>query len=119
MATSEFKISQEQVPQATILHLRGWLDAQSENGLIAAVQEAHANGAKNLVLNMAEIDMMTSAGIRALQKLYKMFMDAGSASSLNIRLCGAPPQVYRVLSLTGFLQTMPMYETLQSALASF
>jgi anti-anti-sigma factor len=118
MATSEFKISQEQVQQATVFHLRGWLDAQSENGFIATVQEAQANGVKNLVLNMTEIDMLTSAGIRALQKLYKIFMDSGTASFLNIRLCGAPPQVYRVLSLTGFLQTMPMYETLQSALAS-
>lgn len=119
MATSEFKISQEQVQQATVFHLRGWLDAQSENRFVAAVQEAQTNGIKNLVLDMAEIDMMTSAGIRALQKLYKMYMDSGAASSLNIRLCGAAPQVYNVLSLTGFLQTMPMYETLQSALASF
>lgn len=123
MAKSDFKITTEQIEHArkpvTVLNLRGWLDAQSEEALISAVQDIHANGAKYLVLNMEDIEMLTSVGIRALQKLYKLFTPESGSQTAQLRLCSAPPQVYNVLAMTGFLQSMPMYETQQSALASF
>jgi len=34
-------------------------------------------------------------------------------------LCNAPPQIYNVLGITGFLQNIPMYESLADALESF
>jgi anti-anti-sigma factor len=99
--------------------MRGWLDAQGESALLTTVQDAGTQGAKYLVLNMADIEMLTSAGIRALQKLYKQYTPSEGSPTVHLRLCSAQPQVYRVLALTGFLQTMPMYETLHSALISF
>jgi hypothetical protein len=37
----------------------------------------------------------------------------------HLKLCNAPPQIYNVLGLTGFLQNIPMYESMDSALGSF
>lgn len=123
MAPSDFKVTTEQIKQAngeiiTAFHLRGWLDAQSEAGFLAAAQEAHTQGAHKIIIHMEELTMLTSAGIRILQKIHKLYSSSESDSAI-MKLCSAPPQVYHALSLTGFLHTAPMYENLQSAIASF
>jgi anti-anti-sigma factor len=124
MANSEFKVTTEHIQRQdkapiTIFYLKGWLDAQSETSLLTAAQEAHTNGTRYLVVHLEDLSMLTSAGIRALQKMYKMFSSEANAESPNMKLCSAPPQVYHALSLTGFLHSAPMYENLQSALKSF
>jgi len=122
MANPDFKITSEQVQQdgrnpVTIFFLKGWLDAQSEDTLLTAAEEAHTQGARNLVIQLEDVQILTSAGIRTLQKIYRLFTPDAKPSGM--RLCSAPPQVYHPLSLTGFLQTVPMYETLQAALDSY
>jgi anti-anti-sigma factor len=109
------KISQEQVDsQTSVFHLNGWLDAQSEETLIKAAQDSRSQGVKSLVLDLEEISMLTSAGIRSIQKIFKNFTE--SQEGLELKLCNAPPNVYHVLKLTGILQMLPIYESLQAAL---
>lgn len=104
----------------TVLHLRGWLDAQGEELLLAAARDAHDAGARFLLLNLAEVDTLTSAGMRAMQKVYKLFTAEEEYFKVaRVKLCNAPPQVYHVLGVTGFLQNIPNYETQQAALDSF
>ncbi|MBE0671133.1 MAG: STAS domain-containing protein [Anaerolineales bacterium] len=104
----------------TVLHLRGWLDAQSEEMLLAAARDAYTAGARFLLIDLAEVDTLTSAGMRAMQKVYKLFTSEEEHFKVaRVKLCNAPPQVYHVLGVTGFLQNIPNYETLQSALDSF
>lgn len=119
---ADLKIETEQIQRqgkepATVFHLRGWLDAQSEVQFQKAAQEAYSAGVRFLVLDLAEVDTLTSAGMRAIQRVYMQF--TGSQKNAGMKLCSAPPQVYHVLGLTGFLQSMPMYENLQAALDSF
>jgi anti-anti-sigma factor len=124
MPNMDFKLTSEQIRRegketVTVFTVRGWLDAQSEGALVAAAQEAHAQGARNLILNLEDVNTLTSAGIRALQKTYRLFNPSEhTVHTSHMRLCNAPPQVYHVLSLTGFLQSCPNYETLQAALNS-
>lgn len=104
----------------TVLHLRGWLDAQSEEMLLAAARDAHTAGARFLLIDLAEVDTLTSAGMRAMQKVYKLFTAEEEQFKIaRVKLCNAPPQVYHVLGITGFLQNIPNYETLQTAIDSF
>ena len=115
----DFKITSEQIQQqgkdpVTVFHLRGWLDAQSEEMLLTAAREARTAGTNHLVLYLEELTMLTSVGIRAIQKAQKVFENA-----TDLKLCNAPPNVYHVLKLTGFLQTLPVYESLQAALDSY
>lgn len=112
---TELKITSEVInQQTTIFHLQGWLDAQSEQKLITASQEAHQQGAHRLILDLEEISMLTSAGIRSIQKVQKIF----DASGRDIKLCNAPPNVYHVLKMTGILQILPIYESLEAALSA-
>ena len=120
---SDLRISsgemQADVP-VTVFSLRGWLDAQSEEQLLEAARTAYENGVRYLLIDMGELDTLTSAGMRALQKVYQMFTPKEDRFKLaHLKLCNAPPQIYNVLGITGFLQNIPMYESLDAALDSF
>jgi anti-anti-sigma factor len=122
---SDLKITSEVVERngksaVTVLHLRGWLDAQSEPQLLDAAQTAKSGGAIYLVLDMAEVDTLTSAGMRAIQKVYKLITPPDQHFKVAyVKLCNAPPQIYHVLGITGFLHNTPMYESLDAALESY
>lgn len=120
---SDLKITSEQVQAdvpVTIFHLRGWLDAQSEEQLLEASRSARDDGARYLLIDMSELDTLTSAGMRALQKVYHLYTPREDHSgTAHVKLCNAPPQIYNVLGITGFLQNMPMYESLDAAVQSF
>jgi len=120
---SDLKISSEQtqadVP-VTVFRLRGWLDAQSEEHLLEAARNAHDGGARYLLIDMSDLDTLTSAGMRALQKVYQIFTPKEDHFKVaHLKLCNAPPQIYNVLGITGFLQNIPMYESQDTALQSF
>ena len=117
------KITKEQVQgkvQVSVLHLRGWLDAQSEDKFLEAARIAYDDGARYLLVNMHDLDTLTSAGMRAIQKVYQMYTPKDDHFKVaHLKLCNAPPQIYNVLGITGFLQNIPMYESLEDALESF
>ena len=120
---SDLTISSEQtqvdVP-VTVFHVRGWLDAQSEEQLLEAARTAYDSGARYLLIDMRDLDTLTSAGMRALQKVYQIFTPKEDHFKVaHLKLCNAPPQIYNVLGITGFLQNIPMYESTEAALQSF
>lgn len=120
---SSLKIIKEQVQgqvHVTVLHLRGWLDAQSEEILLAAGRGSYDEGSRYLLMDLAEVDTLTSAGMRAIQKVYKLFTPADEHFKVSrVKLCNAPPQVYHILGITGFLQNIPNFESTQAAIDSF
>ena len=121
--STDFKLLREQPqskPDVAVLHLRGWLDAQSEQKLVDAVQQAKDSGCQYVLLEMRDVDTITSAGIRAIQKAYRILTPAGDVSTMaRLKLCNAPAPVYQVLSMTGMLLSVPMYESAQDAVESF
>ena len=120
---SELKITTEQMQAAvpvTVFHIRGWLDGQSEAQFLETARLAYDDGARYLLVDMSDLDTLTSAGMRAIQKVYKMFTPSEDMFKVaHLKLCKAPPQIYNILGVTGFLQNIPMYETLNAALESF
>jgi len=120
---SDLKITSEEMQAAvpvTVFHLKGWLDAQSEEQLLERLRTAHDQGAQYALIDMSDLDTLTSAGMRALQKVYQMYTPKEERFKVaHLKLCNAPPQIYNILGITGFLQNIPMYESLDSALNSF
>ena len=103
-----------------IFHLQGWLDSKSEERFLQAGRIAYEAGARFLIIDLGEIEAITSAGMRAIQKVYKIFTPAEEHFKVaHIKICNAPPQINNILGITGFLQNIPSYATIQSALASF
>lgn len=120
---SDLRITSEEVQAGvpvSIFHLRGWLDAQSEEQLLETLRTSYEKGVRYAVIDLSELDTLTSAGMRALQKVYQMFTPKEERFKVaHLKLCNAPPQIYNVLGITGFLQNIPMYESLDAALESF
>lgn len=120
---SDLKNTVEQVDgevPVTVFHLRGWLDAQSESDFVKWADEAYEKGARYLLLDLSELDTLTSAGMRAIQKVYKQYTPEGADKEYpHLKLASAPPPVYHALKIAGFLLSIPMYESVQSALDSF
>lgn len=104
----------------TVFHLRGCLDAESEAQLLEAARIAYDEGGRYLLVDLSELDTLTSAGMRALQKVYQIFTPREDHFKVaHLKLCNAPLQIYHILGITGFLHNIPMYESLASALQSF
>ena len=120
---TDLQISSQEIQAdmpVTVFQLRGWLDAQSEEQLLEAARNAYDNGARYLLIDMSELDTLTSAGMRALQKVYQIFTPKDDQFKIaHLKLCNAPPQIYNVLGITGFLQNIPMYESQDAAIQSF
>ena len=120
---ADFKLTREQPagkPNITVFHLSGWLDRDGEDKLVEAVQQAKDGGCEYVLLDLAETNTITSAGVRAIQRTYQVLMPRGEASKTGrLKLCNAPAQVYQVLSITGLLVNVPMYESAEDAIESF
>ncbi len=120
---NNFGISSEQVHAhvpVTVFHMRGWLDARSEEQLLEAARLAYDGGARYLLIDMKELDTLTSAGMRALQKVYQIFTPKEDHFKVaHLKLCNAPPQIHNILGITGFLQNIPAYESVDAGLQSF
>ena len=120
---ADLKITSERAQgreDIVVFHLGGWLDALGEARLVAAVQKARDEGAKYVLLELSEMDTITSAGIRAMQKAYQILTPKDDAFKIaHLKLCNAPAQVYQVLGITGFLHNAPMYESMGDAIDSF
>ena len=118
---SDLKNSVEKVQgdiPITIFHLRGWLDAQSEDEFVKWAEDAYQEGVRYLLLDLSELDTLTSAGMRAIQRVYKLYT-AEEQENSHLKMAAAPPQVYHSLKITGFLKSIPMYESVLSAIDSF
>jgi anti-anti-sigma factor len=115
----------------TILHFHGHLDGQTENLAIASARTALNGGVRFLLLDLSGVDVISSAGLRALHAIYKMFTIHEEDEIMNqahvgeiykspyLKLACATPRVYDVLGMTGFLQNISTYPTVEEALQSF
>jgi len=117
--------------RVTILHLTGHLDGQVEGQLIESARQVQGSGGRFLLLDLGRLEMLTSAGLRALHTIYKALTPQEEHDAWHkehtgkvfkspyFKLAGASPQVHYVLSISGFLQNIPIFPDLQSALDSF
>ncbi len=115
----------------TILHLEGHLDGKTENDFVESARITVNKGARFLLLDLGGVDMITSAGLRALHSIYKMLNSQAEAEewrksnegetykSPYFKLAAASSQVEHILGISGFLQNISMYTTLKEAIDSF
>ena len=76
----------------------GRLDAKAANEAGEAFEEA-AKKANNVVLDMSELDYISSAGLRALKRLHAD--TAANGGSLKLR--GVQDDVMEIFEMTGFV----------------
>lgn len=115
----------------SILHLAGRLDGLSESMLLKTAQEEHQGGTSYLLLDLTQLSMLTSAGLRAFHTIYKLFTPTAEVEewgaqhpdepykSAYFKLAGTSSEIYYVLNIAGFLHNIPVFANLQEGLRSF
>lgn len=122
----------------TVVHLDGKLDSNSFQNLIDEAKKIFAGGARHIILDMAKLTYISSAGIVSLHSIAKLFRgealpetEAGwnvirslekersSGIQQNLKLFNVPPEVRSVLDVVGFSSFFEMYDDLEKAVASF
>ena len=70
----EIIISQNQdAPTITIMQLKGALDGNSYQAFITKAEKLYDSGSRNLLLDMSELDFLSSAGLAALHRIARVF----------------------------------------------
>lgn len=122
------KIEETKEDGTPVLHFDGTLDGQTEKSAVEAAQAVFDSGSKTLIINLSNLEMITSAGLRALHTIYKMYtpMEAIQAwqaehgdepfKSPNFILAEPSSQVHYILSIAGFLQSICIFPNMQEAL---
>ena len=135
----EIIISQDQdTPPVTVIRLRGALDGSSYQSFITEAEKLFDAGARNLLLDMSELDFLSSAGLAALHRVARIYRgedrstmeegwsaihamgrDGGSGFQEHIKLLNPSQKVKDVLDTVGFMAFFEIYTELHPAIASF
>lgn len=114
----------------TVLHLSGHLHGETERELMDQVRQAQEGGSKYLLLDLSHVDVLTSAGLRAIHNIFNMFTPQQDKTIIRqhgedpykspyFKLVCPNPDVYYVLNIAGFLQNILIYNELEEAIQSF
>jgi anti-anti-sigma regulatory factor len=135
----DISVSQAQgnVP-VTVLKLNGQLDGQNYQDLIAKAQEVYNAGARDILLDLADLTYISSAGLVALHSValllrgeelpdteggWSAYRAMGRSSEAgvqkHIKLLNPREEVKSVLEMVGFERVFEVHTDLDQAVQSF
>lgn len=122
----------------TILATHGDLDASSYQDLIAKANDVYLSGSRYILIDMADTNFMSSAGLIALHSIALLLqgatppdpeagweafhaMDRDREKGLQqfLKLLNPQPSIARSLKMTGFDQFIEVHQDRSTAIASF
>jgi anti-anti-sigma factor len=89
------------------LALQGELDLASSGALAEAVSKVCAEGAKEVVLDIGELEFIDSTGLRAILSSRIVCAESSCTLSVAPEADKVNPQVRRLLQVTGLLERLP------------
>jgi len=77
MNNEDLKISENVDDGVCRLFAKGRIDSNSADILLVKLEDALNNGQKAIILNMSQVDYLSSIGIRVILKIYKQANEIG------------------------------------------
>ena len=108
-------ISQSKVGNPAVLKLTGEIDAKTAPDLKLQMELIIGNGSTNIVLDMANLSYISSAGIGVLNATLKFLKE----KSGEIVLSGLSKEVKDTMDLMYFTKKIKIFPTVEAALSSF
>lgn len=99
----------------SILALSGKLDATSTNVFDEASRVLLDSGTQKIVIDLEELEYVSSAGLRGVLNLVK----SCRAASVMLAFCSMRPFVADVFSISGFSAMFPIYAAREEAIRAF
>lgn len=108
------QITTEQVDTTLVVIPAGRLDSNNATSFEKTVTDYVRNGERRIVIDLSQIDYISSAGLRVVLMLVKQLK--GSNGSLV--LCGMKPSIKEVFDISGFSKILQIRGTRAEALAA-
>jgi anti-anti-sigma factor len=115
MTVVQISQAQGRVP-VTVFHLQDRINLGNAAEMEQAAKDAFEGGARDMVIDLTKTPSITSAGIRSLVAIYKMFPADGVK---HVKLAGASAQIREVFEIAGILQHVEVFNTVDEAVAAF
>jgi len=114
----------------TVIHLRGDLHGETESQLMNQVRQIHQEGSRYLLLDLSGVEVLTSAGLRAIHSIFNLFTPKDDKTLISahanepykspyFKMVCPNPNIYYVLNIAGFLQNILIYNDVEEAVSSF
>ena len=114
----------------TIMHLDGHLHGNTEHQLLDHARQLYEDGTRHILLDLSALEVLSSAGLRAIQNIFKLLTPPGDLEIIHQRgvepykspyfkLVCPNPQIYYVLNITGFMQSLFIFNNMDDAVGSF
>lgn len=122
----------------TILALKGDLDASNFESVIAKARELYSSGTRHMLLDLSELNFMSSSGLVALHSIvllmrgekapdpqsgwaafHALDRERDSGAQHYVKLLNPQPKVLTSLQKTGLDEFFEIFTDRQAALASF
>lgn len=100
-------------PAAAVIRIFGRLDAISAPDFEQECNSRIAQGHTHLVADFSQVNYLSSAGLRSILAITKRLKPLGG----KLAVCCLQPMVHEVFSVSGFACYVPIYATLEEALA--
>jgi len=112
---TDFDLQVSHVGHVRILCIKGHVDAHTAPRLEEAIGALLAEGAFQVVLDLADLTYISSAGLGVLTGTLGTFREGGG----DLKLARAPEKVFRILDLLGFTRLLALYESTDDAIEAF
>jgi len=130
---SELNITASQMQgemSVTILHLSGHLHGNTEQQLIDRARQAYEDGSTHILLDLSDVEVLTSAGLRAIHSIFNLLTPQGDLAIIRqhgeepykspyFKLMCPNPDVYYILNIAGFLQNILIFNNMEEAVNSY
>lgn len=123
---------QAQFP-VTIFTINGFLNLGTSSHLEDKAREVFNSGSRYLLLDLTNVTSLSSAGLRAILFIYKLFESETETietekrkdttrmhigKSIHLKLVNPRPEIRRILSISGFEKFIEIFENTDQALNS-
>ncbi|VAW39397.1 hypothetical protein MNBD_CHLOROFLEXI01-1165 [hydrothermal vent metagenome] len=115
MTETSVNIAVESMKRADLITVTGRIDSSNASTFEGSLKEVMGNGRHNLVLNLAGVTYMSSAGLRTLVSTLKECKKKRG----DVRLAAPSERVAEVLSLAGLDSLFQVFEDDTAAVGSY
>ncbi len=110
------KVNTKQYKHVDLVQVSGRIDSSTAPLLEQALSKVMKDGRYNVVVDLAETEFMSSAGLRALIAALK---EARRFNRGDLRIANMPPKINKAFELAGFLELFKLYDSSTDAVGSF
>jgi anti-anti-sigma factor len=106
----------------TVFHVKDNVNMGNYRELIQEAEKVYQEGARNLILDLADVRMISSAGIGGIVTIAKIFNSEAAPEPLlanrHLRVCNCTPMMFTTFEIAGLVEVLGVCKDLQGAVAS-